>query len=385
MNLYLANSNSPSTNCGEAGENYCYQNNNNNNNVHLNKNLQDSIHKNYSEVNSRENSPRENYRLDSPDKRADTCSPEESSRSYSSQKNDDVGSHSPIHNHNNDSLGSQSPENLSSKSQHQSNNHKLTEMLDHKLQLSFLGPPLAALHSMTEMKSQNSPQTSQHSQGQSNPHGIDSILSRPTPVTSAQLNALGGAMPRFSIAAAAANMAQYLSQNQGAQMKSNHGALVDRTHLYWPGLQGLVANPMAWRDRLGSMSASLSQTHHNQDKDGKKKHTRPTFSGQQIFALEKTFEQTKYLAGPERAKLAYALGMTESQVKVWFQNRRTKWRKRHAAELATAKRKQEELGDGDGENDGDCSEPLDDSDAESIDLVENHPRKRCRMEEDMRQ
>ncbi|KAF7261983.1 hypothetical protein EG68_00742 [Paragonimus skrjabini miyazakii] len=52
------------------------------------------------------------------------------------------------------------------------------------------------------------------------------------------------------------------------------------------------------------------------DKDGKRKHTRPTFSGQQIFALEKTFEQTKYLAGPERARLAYFLGMSESQVKV---------------------------------------------------------------------
>ena len=51
------------------------------------------------------------------------------------------------------------------------------------------------------------------------------------------------------------------------------------------------------------------------DKDGKRKHTRPTFSGQQIFALEKTFEQTKYLACPERARLAYSLGMTESQVK----------------------------------------------------------------------
>ncbi|CAH8582869.1 unnamed protein product [Heterobilharzia americana] len=69
------------------------------------------------------------------------------------------------------------------------------------------------------------------------------------------------------------------------------------------------------------------------DKDGKKKHTRPTFSGQQIFALEKTFEQTKYLAGPERARLAYFLGMSESQVKVWFQNRRTKWRKKNAAEM----------------------------------------------------
>lgn len=59
------------------------------------------------------------------------------------------------------------------------------------------------------------------------------------------------------------------------------------------------------------------------DKDGKRKHTRPTFSGQQIFALEKTFEQTKYLAGPERARLAYSLGMTESQVKV-IQNRMKK-------------------------------------------------------------
>ena len=62
-----------------------------------------------------------------------------------------------------------------------------------------------------------------------------------------------------------------------------------------------------------------------------KKNSRPTFSGEQIFALEKTFEQTKYLAGPERARLAFALNMSESQVKVWFQNRRTKWRKKSAA------------------------------------------------------
>lgn len=65
---------------------------------------------------------------------------------------------------------------------------------------------------------------------------------------------------------------------------------------------------------------------------------------------------------------------------VWFQNRRTKWRKRHAAEMATAKRKQEELGD----NDGDCSEPNEDSDCESLDMSDSGGRKRCRVDvEDM--
>lgn len=106
------------------------------------------------------------------------------------------------------------------------------------------------------------------------------------------------------------------------------------------------------------------------DKDGKKKHTRPTFSGHQIYVLEKTFEQTKYLAGPERAKLAYALGMSESQVKVWFQNRRTKWRKRHAAEMATAKKRHdteaEQLRDGGHESDQ-HSDDDDDDNADSHD------------------
>jgi hypothetical protein len=46
--------------------------------------------------------------------------------------------------------------------------------------------------------------------------------------------------------------------------------------------------------------------------------------------------------------------------------------------MATAKRKQEALGD----NDEECSEPMD-SDDESIDLGDNG-RKRCRMDDDMR-
>ncbi|CAF0819358.1 unnamed protein product [Adineta ricciae] len=68
-------------------------------------------------------------------------------------------------------------------------------------------------------------------------------------------------------------------------------------------------------------------------KDMKRKSSRPTFTGHQIFALEKMFESSKYLAGTERSRLASQLSMSEAQVKVWFQNRRTKWRKKHAAEV----------------------------------------------------
>ncbi|EJW80430.1 hypothetical protein WUBG_08661, partial [Wuchereria bancrofti] len=46
-----------------------------------------------------------------------------------------------------------------------------------------------------------------------------------------------------------------------------------------------------------------------------KKQSRPTFTGHQIFMLEKKFEQTKYLAGSDRAQLAQELSMSESQVK----------------------------------------------------------------------
>ncbi|KAI6185064.1 hypothetical protein M3Y97_00664700 [Aphelenchoides bicaudatus] len=75
-----------------------------------------------------------------------------------------------------------------------------------------------------------------------------------------------------------------------------------------------------------------------------KKQSRPTFTGHQIFMLEKKFEKTKYLAGSDRAQLAQELNMSESQVKVWFQNRRTKWRKKEAADHALIRKDKSEAG-----------------------------------------
>ncbi|KAJ8398906.1 hypothetical protein AAFF_G00418140 [Aldrovandia affinis] len=71
----------------------------------------------------------------------------------------------------------------------------------------------------------------------------------------------------------------------------------------------------------------------------KRKKPRTSFSRVQICELEKRFHRQKYLASAERATLAKTLKMTDAQVKTWFQNRRTKWR-RQTAEEREAERQQ---------------------------------------------
>uniref|UniRef100_A0A8C9TIC7 T cell leukemia homeobox 1 n=1 Tax=Scleropages formosus TaxID=113540 RepID=A0A8C9TIC7_SCLFO len=64
----------------------------------------------------------------------------------------------------------------------------------------------------------------------------------------------------------------------------------------------------------------------------KKKKPRTSFTRLQVCELEKRFHRQKYLSSAERAALAKALRMTDGQVKTWFQNRRTKWRRQTAEE-----------------------------------------------------
>uniref|UniRef100_A0A3B5KZD1 Homeobox domain-containing protein n=1 Tax=Xiphophorus couchianus TaxID=32473 RepID=A0A3B5KZD1_9TELE len=65
----------------------------------------------------------------------------------------------------------------------------------------------------------------------------------------------------------------------------------------------------------------------------RKKKTRTVFSRTQVFQLESTFDLKRYLSSTERAGLAASLQITETQVKIWFQNRRNKWKRQITADI----------------------------------------------------
>ncbi|XP_068164372.1 homeobox protein HMX1-like isoform X2 [Antennarius striatus] len=82
----------------------------------------------------------------------------------------------------------------------------------------------------------------------------------------------------------------------------------------------------------GTEQLDRSGTPPGDQKLSRKKKTRTVFSRSQVFRLEASFGLRRYLSGGERAGLAAALRLTETQVKIWFQNRRNKWKRQVAAE-----------------------------------------------------
>ncbi|KAM6987355.1 homeobox protein BarH-like 2 [Tautogolabrus adspersus] len=73
--------------------------------------------------------------------------------------------------------------------------------------------------------------------------------------------------------------------------------------------------------------SSESDTEHSTPRLKKPRRSRTIFTELQLMGLEKKFQKQKYLSTPDRLDLAQSLGLTQLQVKTWYQNRRMKWKK----------------------------------------------------------
>ncbi|KAL3865017.1 hypothetical protein ACJMK2_006650 [Sinanodonta woodiana] len=80
-------------------------------------------------------------------------------------------------------------------------------------------------------------------------------------------------------------------------------------------------------------SETVSSKTASNDMKSKKKKTRTVFSRSQVYQLENAFDMKRYLSSAERSGLAARLNLSETQIKIWFQNRRNKWKRQINGEM----------------------------------------------------
>ncbi|KAF7652356.1 hypothetical protein LDENG_00097870 [Lucifuga dentata] len=146
-----------------------------------------------------------------------------------------------------------------------------------------------------------------------------SLIVRPKPLHSCSGSSSLRAYPLLSvIARQPPNLPSHLPQPSSPAGVPSHLPLLSAQHP-----RGSEPSP----SQTPLSISSESETEHGTPRLKKPRRSRTIFTELQLMGLEKKFQKQKYLSTPDRLDLAQSLGLTQLQVKTWYQNRRMKWKK----------------------------------------------------------
>ncbi|XP_046577125.1 homeobox protein Hox-A4a-like [Haliotis rubra] len=94
-----------------------------------------------------------------------------------------------------------------------------------------------------------------------------------------------------------------------------------------PGVNNLHANSSVKQEIYPWMKESRQNSKQRQSVAEPTKRARTAYTSAQLVELEKEFHFNRYLCRPRRIEMAALLNLTERQIKIWFQNRRMKYKK----------------------------------------------------------